>query len=125
MKQKGAYKQKSVLKQKPQALIRSDKLKQPRSKVVKTPSFLILPHEPLSEREVEILGLVAADLNDQEVAQYLQISPRTVGNHLHKIFAKLGVRGRGGAVALALVKGLINPQKLDFSMNSNYTKDFE
>lgn len=71
-----------------------------------------LAHKPLvrndlSEREKEILQLVAADMKDQEIAEHLQVSARTVSNQLHHIYAKLGVRGRTGAVIAALNKGLI------------------
>jgi DNA-binding NarL/FixJ family response regulator len=71
-----------------------------------------LTHKPggrndLSEREKEVLQLVAADLTDHEIAERLQVSVRTVSNQLHYIYAKLGVRGRAGAVFAALNKGLI------------------
>lgn len=65
-------------------------------------------HDDLNEREREILQLVARDYTDQEIADHLQVSARTVSNQLHYIYAKLGVRGRTGAVIEALTKGLIN-----------------
>jgi DNA-binding CsgD family transcriptional regulator len=50
------------------------------------------PH--LSERELEILRLVAEGLTDSRVAQRLYVSPRTVGQHLRSIYRKLGVPTR-------------------------------
>ena len=50
---------------------------------------------------------MASDLTDQEIATNLRVSPRTVSNQLHNIYAKLGVKGRAGAVIAALMKGLI------------------
>jgi DNA-binding CsgD family transcriptional regulator len=48
----------------------------------------------LSSREVEIAGLVAGGLMNREIAQLLQISPRTVERHISNVLAKLGLRNR-------------------------------
>lgn len=61
----------------------------------------------LSERERNILRLVAEDLTDKEIAERLDISTRTVSLHLGHIYAKLGVKGRAGAAAVGIIKGLI------------------
>lgn len=61
----------------------------------------------LNQQELRILELVAADLSDQEIAIRLHVSVRTVNNRLRMIYAKLGVRGRAGAVARAIGKRLI------------------
>jgi predicted ATPase/DNA-binding CsgD family transcriptional regulator len=61
----------------------------------------------LSAREVEVLGLVAEGLTDQEVAQRLYLSPRTIGQHLSRIYRKLGVRSRTAATRAATERGLI------------------
>ena len=61
----------------------------------------------LSTREVEVLGLVAEGLTDQEVAQRLYLSPRTVGQHLRSVYRKLGVRSRTAAAHAATERGLI------------------
>ncbi|MDQ7013286.1 MAG: LuxR C-terminal-related transcriptional regulator [Planctomycetota bacterium] len=48
----------------------------------------------LTQRELEVVGLVAEGLSSREVAQRLCRSPRTVENHLRSIYQKLGVRNR-------------------------------
>jgi DNA-binding CsgD family transcriptional regulator len=63
----------------------------------------------LSAREAEVLGLVAEGLTDQEVAQRLYLSPRTVGQHLSSVYRKLGVRSRTAATREAAERGLIPP----------------
>jgi DNA-binding NarL/FixJ family response regulator len=55
----------------------------------------------LSEREVEVLGLVADGCTNREVAAALYISVRTAGVHVSHILTKLGVRNRSAAVAAA------------------------
>ncbi|MDT7675247.1 MAG: hypothetical protein QOD82_3149 [Pseudonocardiales bacterium] len=60
------------------------------------------PAPALTRRESEILALIAAALSDQQVADHLGISPRTVHAHLRSIYPKIGVRGRVGAVRYAL-----------------------
>ncbi len=51
----------------------------------------------LSDREIEVLKLVADGLTDREVGDALQISPRTVGRHVGSVLDKLGVRNRAEA----------------------------
>jgi LuxR family maltose regulon positive regulatory protein len=57
--------------------------------------------EPLSERELQVLRLVADGLSNREIAERLIISVGTVKTHAHNIYGKLGVRGRTQAVARA------------------------
>lgn len=52
----------------------------------------------LTQRELEILRLVAADLGNKEIAQRLNLSLSTVKNHVHSILKKLQVHHRGGAI---------------------------
>ena len=61
----------------------------------------------LSDREVEVLGLVAEGLTDGQVARELRISPRTVGRHLGSIYRKLDVPSRAAAARKAVERGLI------------------
>ena len=63
----------------------------------------------LSDREVEVLRLVARGLTNKEVANALDLSPKTVGHHLEKIFAKVGVTTRAGATLFAMQHGLLAP----------------
>jgi LuxR family maltose regulon positive regulatory protein len=57
--------------------------------------------EPLSEREIEVLALIAQGLTNRNVAERLYISLGTVKAHTSNIYAKLGVRSRTQAVARA------------------------
>jgi LuxR family transcriptional regulator, maltose regulon positive regulatory protein len=57
--------------------------------------------EPLSEREIEVLELVAAGRSNAEIARELYLSVGTVKAHVHHIFGKLLVRNRSQAVARA------------------------
>jgi len=65
------------------------------------PAVVTLLVEPLSEREVEVLHLVAAGLSNQEIADRLIVSVRTVKKHVQNILGKLGVANRTHAVARA------------------------
>jgi DNA-binding CsgD family transcriptional regulator/diadenosine tetraphosphatase ApaH/serine/threonine PP2A family protein phosphatase len=60
------------------------------------------PHLPsLTDRELEVLGLVAQGLTNREISGRLFIAPATVRTHLEHIYDKLGVRSRAGAVSAA------------------------
>ncbi|CCH30302.1 response regulator transcription factor [Actinosynnema sp. NPDC047251] len=63
--------------------------------------------EPLSEREVEVLGLIARGCTNREAAVRLFISEATVKTHLVHVYAKLGVKDRASAVAEAYERGLL------------------
>lgn len=64
-------------------------------------------NRPLTDREVEILGLLAAGSSTAAIATELSISPTTVRNHVQRIIMKLRVHSRLAAVALAYARGLI------------------
>jgi LuxR family maltose regulon positive regulatory protein len=62
--------------------------------------------EPLSDRELEVLRLVAAGLTNREIAKELVIAVSTVKSHTNHIYGKLGVKNRTQAVAQARALGL-------------------
>ena len=62
---------------------------------------------PLSDREREVLRLVADGLGDAEIARRLVISPHTVHRHVANIRTKLGQPSRAAAAAYAAREGLI------------------
>jgi DNA-binding NarL/FixJ family response regulator len=63
--------------------------------------------EPLSQRELEVLELVARGATNREAAAKLFISEATVKTHLLHIYAKLGVSDRAAAVAEGFQRGLL------------------
>ena len=63
--------------------------------------------EPLSQRELEVLTLIARGNSNKEAASRLFISEATVKTHLLHAYAKLGVRDRAAAVAVAFERGLL------------------
>ena len=60
----------------------------------------------LSEREGQVLDLIAAGLGNETIARRLSLAPKTVGNHISSIFLKLGVATRSEAIVLARNAGL-------------------
>lgn len=63
--------------------------------------------DPLTEREIEILRLMASGFNNREIAGSFNLSEGTVKNHVSSILSKLGVRDRTRAVLKAIESGLI------------------
>lgn len=63
--------------------------------------------EPLSEREMEVLRLIAEGLTNREIAQRLYISVSTVKRHTANIYGKLDVHNRTQAVAQARYLGVL------------------
>jgi DNA-binding NarL/FixJ family response regulator len=65
--------------------------------------------EELTNRELEVLRLIAQGLHNREIAAQLVISEKTVGNHISSIFAKLQVKNRFQAMRRAQHCGLLTP----------------
>ncbi|MGH3648758.1 MAG: HD domain-containing phosphohydrolase, partial [Micromonosporaceae bacterium] len=65
----------------------------------------------LSEREIEVLRLVACGRSNPEVAATLRISPRTAEHHVQHIYTKIGVSTRAAAAVYALRHGLVGSQQ--------------
>jgi len=70
------------------------------------PSSLPPAEEPLTDREVEVLQLVAQGLSNQEIGDRLRISERTVRSHVSSILEKLHLANRTQAALYALRQGL-------------------
>jgi HD-GYP domain-containing protein (c-di-GMP phosphodiesterase class II) len=63
----------------------------------------------LTDREVEVLGLIARSRTNREVAAALHLSPKTVGRHVENIYAKIGVSSRAAAALVAMEHNLLAP----------------
>ena len=63
--------------------------------------------EGLTARELEVLRLVARGLSNREIGERLVISPKTVGNHVEHIYAKIGASTRAAASLFAVRQGLL------------------
>lgn len=63
----------------------------------------------LTEREREVMRLVAAGLSNDEIAGRLVLSPATAKTHVSRIMSKLGVRDRSQLVVLAYESGMVSP----------------
>ena len=66
----------------------------------------------LTQREQDILALVAGGKSNQKIAQILYIAPGMVRVHVHAILQKLEVRDRTQAAVLAIQKGLVAEELL-------------
>jgi ATP/maltotriose-dependent transcriptional regulator MalT len=65
----------------------------------------------LTEREVEVLRLIAAGMTNNEIAGALYLSVKTVSRHLSNIFSKIGVTSRAGATAFAFEHELVDTRR--------------
>ena len=71
------------------------------------------PTHGLTDRELEVLQLVAQGKTNSDIARELFITTKTVKYHLSGVFSKLGVRNRTEAATFALSHGLVSPQTPD------------
>ena len=66
-----------------------------------------------SDREREVLGLIAQGYNNEEIARRLVLSPKTVRNHVSNIFSKLQVADRAQAIVRAREAGIGGLHRLE------------
>ena len=66
-------------------------------------------YDGLTAREVEILKLIAIGQANKQIARRLDISEKTVRNHVSNTYEKLGIGGRSEAVRYAIRKGVVEP----------------
>ncbi len=77
------------------------------------PLTALAPHEALTGRELEVLGLVALGRSNQEIARCLVVTVGTVKKHLEHIYTRLGVQSRTAAVARARALKLLKNTSFD------------
>ena len=70
-----------------------------------------MPAEPLADREIEVLGLLAQGKTNREISRELFVSLSTVKTHVHRIIAKLGVSDRTQAAVRVVELGLLSERK--------------
>lgn len=98
---------------------RGEALLSPKATQTLITRYLSLPDGPpaalsgelaeLTDREREIVALVAEGLSNQAIAEYLVISRQTVRTHVHRAMAKIGARDRAQLVVSAYQTGLVRP----------------
>jgi DNA-binding NarL/FixJ family response regulator len=71
------------------------------------PEIVAIPQSPLTDREQQVLQLLANGYSQERIAKELFISSKTVGTHIQRTLGKLGVHSRTEAVALAYQQGLV------------------
>jgi DNA-binding NarL/FixJ family response regulator len=69
----------------------------------------------LTAREVEVLILLARGMSNRQIAQPLVITPKTVGNHIEHIYAKIGASSQAAAAMFAVQHGLLPEEKVAHS----------
>ena len=66
----------------------------------------------LTAREIEVLILLARGMSNRQIAERLVITPKTAGNHVEHIYAKIGASSRAGAAMFAVQHGLLPEEKV-------------
>lgn len=83
---------------------------------LREPGSVVTPDDPLlTERDLDILRLVAQGLTNQEIAGRLEIAEKTVRNRLSLIFRQLHLKNRTQAALYAMREGLIDPDQPEAS----------
>jgi DNA-binding NarL/FixJ family response regulator len=62
----------------------------------------------LTEREVEVVGLLARGLQTKQIARQLEISPKTADRHIQSAYRKMEVSSRAAATLFATENGLVS-----------------
>jgi DNA-binding NarL/FixJ family response regulator len=75
--------------------------------------------EPLTSRQVEVLGQIARGKTTREIADELVLSERTVERHIADVYAKIGARNRSEATAFYLSSGVSAEPALTESTHSD------
>lgn len=70
------------------------------------------PKTAITRRQLELLRLAANGNSNATIARWLGITPTTVNHSLRSTYLKLGARDRTNAVAIALVRGLLEPSDI-------------
>ena len=81
--------------------------------------------DELTEREREVMALVAAGLTNDEIADRLGLSPATAKTHVSRIMSKLDARDRAQVVMLAYESGLVRPGRLPADLGDEGTAGLE
>ncbi len=74
---------------------------------VPTPRVMVERPAGLTEREIDVLGLLARGSTNRQIAERLGITARTVGSHVEHIYVKAGVRSRAAATLFAMQNDLL------------------
>jgi DNA-binding NarL/FixJ family response regulator len=77
------------------------------------PSRPVRRLDRLTDREREVMALVAGGLSNEEIAERIVVSPATAKTHVSRAMVKLGVRDRAQLVVLAYESGLVRPGWID------------
>jgi DNA-binding NarL/FixJ family response regulator len=73
------------------------------------PELRVVPEDPLTPREQEVVKLIAEGRTSEEIAETLVISKKTVERHRANILEKLGMRNRVELTRYAIRRGLVEP----------------
>ena len=72
----------------------------------------LLSHTALTDKEMQFLKLAAMEKTYKEIAQIMEVSPRTVDNYRDHLLVKLNVESRTGLVLYAIKNGIVWPAYL-------------